>query len=306
MFTSDRGIVFDIQRASLHDGPGLRTTVFLKGCGLRCAWCHNPESQALRPELGFDAARCVSCGACVAACAQQVHAIDAAGVHRVDFGACIVAGDCIPACPTGALRLYGAESTVASIMAEVLKDRVYYAASGGGLTISGGEPTVQLDFCLSLLRAAREAGIHTCVETCGFTAREGYEAILPLVDLFLFDYKATSVERHVALTDGSNVRILSNLRWLHDHGACIRLRCPMLPGVNDDASHLEAIARLSVELPRLQAIELLPYHNSGDGKYDRLGRPRPNLGTQVPEPALREAWRAAIVQAGACVPVSVG
>jgi glycyl-radical enzyme activating protein len=293
------GIVFDLQRASMHDGPGIRTTVFLKGCPLRCAWCHNPESQSLQPELSFDAVKCTGCRACEGACAQGVHAFEtASGRHLVAFDRCVAAGDCVAACPSGALRIYGVRQTVSAIMAEVAKDRAFYETSGGGLTVSGGEPTAQLDFCVALLRAAKAAGIHTCVETCGFAPRESYEALRPHTDLFLFDCKDTDPVRHTATTGSSNRRILENLRWLHSQGAAIRLRCPLVPGVNDDDEHLRGIAALARELGQLRGVDLLPYHDSGIGKYERLGRPRPALGATVPDRAREEHWREVLAGAG--------
>jgi pyruvate formate lyase activating enzyme len=284
-------MIFDLQRASMDDGPGIRTTVFLKGCPLHCAWCHNPESHRPGPELAFDATVCTSCQACVAACASGVHTFDDAGRHAVAFDRCIAAGACITACPSGALRLYGSERSVESVMAEVVRDRAFYAASGGGLTISGGEPTVQLEFCLALLRAARAAGISTCVETCGVAPRDSYALLLPLTDFFLFDYKATDPVRHAALTGGSNELILGNLRWLHAQGAAIRLRCPLIPGVNDDAAHLRAVAALSTELLGLRGVEILPYHENGAGKYERLGRARLSLSAVAPLPTVQAGWR---------------
>jgi pyruvate formate lyase activating enzyme len=288
---SPTGIVFDLQRASLDDGPGIRTTVFLKGCPLHCTWCHNPESQKPGPELAFDAAVCTSCQACVTACASGVHTFDATGRHTVGFDRCIAAGACLTACPSGALRLYGGEQSVEAVMAEVVKDRAFYTASGGGLTISGGEPTLQIEFCLALLQAAKAAGISTCVETCGFAPRESYGALLPLTDLFLFDYKATNPELHAQLTGSSNALVLANLRWLHAQGAAVRLRCPLVPGVNDDADHLRAVAALSTELTGLHGVEILPYHESGTGKYERLGRARPPFAAMVPDSAVLARWR---------------
>jgi pyruvate formate lyase activating enzyme len=280
-----------LQRASLDDGPGIRTTVFLKGCPLHCAWCHNPESHKPGPELAFDATLCMSCQACVAACASGVHTFDAPGVHAVAFDQCIAAGACVAACPSGALRLYGHEQSVETVMAEVVKDRAFYAASGGGLTLSGGEPTAQLEFCLALLRAARAAGISTCVETCGLASRESFEALLPLTDLFLFDYKATDPTLHSTLTGASNALVLANLRWLHAQGAAIRLRCPLVPGVNDDDKHLRAIAALGAELAGLQGVEILPYHGSGAAKYERLGREQPRFTALEPDRAVQAGWR---------------
>jgi pyruvate formate lyase activating enzyme len=295
---SPTGIVFDLQRASLDDGPGIRTTVFLKGCPLHCAWCHNPESQKPGPELAFDATLCLSCQACVAACASGVHTFDVTGRHAVAFDRCIAAGACLSVCPSGALRLYGSEQSVETVMAEVVKDRAFYTASGGGLTLSGGESTAQFEFCVALLRAARAAGISTCVETCGLASRESFEALLPLTDLFLFDYKASDPELHASLTGASNAPILANLRWLHAQGAAIRLRCPLIPGVNDDAAHLEAIAALSTELIGLQGVEILPYHGSGAVKYERLGRQQPRFTGLDPNRAIQDEWREALAVHG--------
>jgi pyruvate formate lyase activating enzyme len=295
---SPTGIVFDLQRASLDDGPGIRTTVFLKGCPLHCAWCHNPESQEPGPELAFDATLCQSCQACVAACVSGVHTFGAAGHHAVAFNQCIAAGACVAACPSGALRLYGSEQSVETVMAEVVKDRAFYAASGGGLTLSGGEPTAQLEFCLALLQAAKAAGISTCVETCGVAPRESFEALLPFTDLFLFDYKASDPELRASLTGASNALSLANLRWLHAQGAAIRLRCPLIPGVNDDAMHLRSIASLSAELTGLQGVEILPYHGSGAVKYERLGRQQPRFSSIAPDSATQARWREALANHG--------
>lgn len=291
---SPTGIVFDLQRASLDDGPGIRTTVFLKGCPLHCAWCHNPESQRPEPEIAFDAAACTSCRACATACASGVHAFDSADEHVVAFDCCVATGACVTVCPSGALRLYGSEQSVETVMAEVLKDRAFYAASGGGLTVSGGEPTLQLEFCLALLQAAKAAGISTCVETCGLAPRTSYAALLPLTDLFLFDCKATDPARHEALTGAPNALVLANLRWLHAQGAAIRLRCPLIPGVNDDDAHLRAVAALSAELPGLLGVEILPYHEGGAGKHERLGRPRPCFAAAATDDALQADWRATL------------
>ena len=244
------GIVFDIQRGALHDGPGVRTAVFLKGCPLHCAWCHNPESQAFAPETGSSG------------------------------------------------RIYGRATTVSEVMAVVRRDCRYYSASGGGLTVSGGEPTAQYAFCAALLGAAKAEGIHTCLDTCGALDWPRLDALRASVDVFLFDFKATDPARHLALTGIAPDLPLANLSLLLAAGASVRLRCPLIPGVNDDFGHLAAIAALARGFPQL-AIDVMPYHDTGMGKYDDLGRPRPALGTHVPDPAETAAWLDSLRRNGA-------
>ena len=348
---SPLGIVFDIQRAALHDGPGVRTTVFLNGCPLRCPWCHNPESRTRSPQLGFDADKCSSCRTCADACLEGVHAFDSvlgafgqadsgmrsevgtggppvreprmtpmfartpgpgvptrfqsnapctfdsAALHLVSWDRCTLAGNCVSSCPSDALRIYGSERAVPEIMEIVRRDKAYYARSGGGLTLSGGEPTSQIDFAEALLRAAKAEGIHTCVETCGFAPRASFERLLDCCDLFLFDIKASDEEKHRELTGVPFGQIRDNLRWLAGRGAKLLLRCPMIPGVNDDQGHLRAIAALSRELP-LEGVELLPYHESGLAKRERIGSRDPFVRPPVPDPGQIAAWRAFLVAEG--------
>lgn len=263
------GVVFDIQRCSMHDGPGIRTTVFLKGCPLRCQWCHNPESQRRAPELYFMDMRCALCGECVAACPNGCHRVDAEG-HAIDREKCTACGRCVEACFTGALEIKGSEMTVERVLQDVLADRAYYERSGGGVTVSGGEPLAQFAFTRELLRRCREEGVHTCIETCGFAPEEHVREIQPLVDHFLFDYKATG-EAHRALTGVDNMGILANLDLLLSLGSAVTLRCPLVPGVNDADEHLMAIAELERKYPKLKGIELMAYHNMGVAKSARIG-----------------------------------
>ena len=267
----NKGIVFDIQKFSLHDGPGIRTTVFLKGCPLRCLWCHNPESQSFKIELSYKSDKCVLCGACEEVCEAGVHKVSE-NLHAIDYSKCTASCKCVEACAYDALKLYGKTMTVQEVISDVLKDIKYYKKSDGGITISGGEPLAQPTFTGEILKAAKEKRIHSCIETTGYASREIIEKLLPYVDLFLFDYKATDSKKHEELTGVSNELILENLQFIYDKGASIILRCPLIPGINDSEEHLQGIALMSDKYPLLKGIELLPYHHMGKGKYKELGR----------------------------------
>ena len=295
------GIVFNIQRFSVNDGPGIRTTVFLKGCPLRCRWCHNPESARHAPEMMYAEEKCAVCGRCVPRCPLGCHRIGVGGIHLFARADCRGCGECVPA-GCEALELCGREMSVQEVLAEVLRDRVYYDHSGGGMTVSGGEPTADLPFTESLLRAAKEAGIRTALETCGYADEEAFRRLLPLTDLFLFDYKETDPEKHRQFTGVDNARILANLRMLSGAGASIVLRCPLIPGYNDRPEHLAGIAAIADELPGILRVELEPYHALGSGKAARVGREYECSG--VPDPTKEEkgAWLAA-VQARTAKPV---
>ena len=265
------GLVFDIQRFSLHDGPGIRTTVFFKGCPLRCIWCHNPESMRMAPQLGYKKEKCTGCMACVHVCPNAAHR-EESGEHILDFSRCRFSGRCVEPCVSGALRQIGKEMTVEEIMAEVIKDRLYYDNSGGGITLSGGEPMLQFAFALELLKESRNMGIHTCIETSGYADTEKFCRILPLVDLFLFDYKATGDERHKALTGVGQELIIKNLDILGGNDSGIILRCPLIPGINDQIEHLQAISMLSRKYKSIRGVEILPYHDYAKGKWAEVGK----------------------------------
>ena len=252
----------------MHDGPGIRTIVFMKGCPLSCIWCHNPESRDFRPTLGYSAERCIGCGRCATAC--SAHSFDG-GVHRIDRTVCEGRGACVSVCPTGALALYGKEVTAAEVMEEVMRDRAFYKTSGGGLTVSGGEPLGQPDFLCELLTLAKQSGLNTCLETCGYTSREVIGRVAPLVDLFLYDFKESDPALHEKFTGVSNERIISNLRYINSLGKRIVLRCPIIPGLNDRREHLVAIADLAASLECVEEINLMAYHLLGTGKYAELG-----------------------------------
>jgi pyruvate formate lyase activating enzyme len=310
------GRIFEIQRFSIHDGPGIRTTVFMKGCPMRCIWCHNPEGISSKPDLSFLPEKCIGCGACFRLCRNEAHRIEErpspdpqkAGqtlqVHVLDRTRCVVCGACTTECYAKALELAGREVTVDEVIGEVVRDRPFYETSGGGLTLSGGEPLFQIDFAEALLRRAKEEGLHCCMETCGFGEWGRLERLLPLVDLFLYDLKETDPDHHAEFTGVSNDLILRNLRALHERGATIRLRCPIIPGCNDRDEHFAGIASLAGELPNLEGVELMPYHRLGESKvgrfgFDRTGRPTPESPANGAVSGWNESLRRRLREAGA-------
>ncbi|MBD3239608.1 MAG: glycyl-radical enzyme activating protein [Chitinivibrionales bacterium] len=290
---AETGMVFAIERCSLHDGPGIRTTVFVKGCPLRCLWCHNPESMSPKPELYFLDERCTRCGACVASCPHSSHTITE-NAHTIDRGACEACGRCVQACPVGALEIKGRAMTVDEVMAEVLKDRHFYTESGGGLTISGGEPMAQYAFTRELLHSARTANIHTVIETNGHAPTERYLEVAPYVSLFLMDWKETDAERHREFTGVDNVLIRKSILALDHAGASILLRCPIIPGYNDRPDHFAGIAALANELSHVEAIEVMPYHPMGRSKSGHLGKEYPLAELDFADDEAAEEWREAI------------
>ncbi len=265
------GIIFDIKRYAIHDGPGIRTTVFFKGCPLRCWWCHNPESQSPRPEIMLRANRCILCGACQADCPQGAIQLDRAGA-TTDRTLCDLCAICVDACYSGARELSGREMTVHQVLAEIERDIPFYDQSGGGVTFSGGEPLLQPAFLSALLHACRQRGIHTVLDTSGYTSWDTLERIRDNVDLFLYDLKLLDPVRHVKYTGVSNHLILSNLRALSGHGHRLLVRMPIIPGINDAEADLRAAGDFLACLPHLEGVELLGYHHTGLAKYETLGR----------------------------------
>ena len=283
------GRIFEIQRFSIHDGPGIRTTLFLKGCPLRCVWCHNPESVHPEPQLFFSARQCIGCGYCLTRCPRQAHRIEE-GVHLLDREACVACGECAEGCYSGALEMVGRDASVEELMAEVLKDRPFYETSGGGMTLSGGEPLAQFEFTQALLAAARDNGIHTCLETSGCAPFERLSALLPLVDLFYFDCKETDPGRTQEYTGAPRALIEENLLRLDALGAVTVLRCPIIPGLNARTDHFRAIAALANRLQNVRQVHILPYHPLGRSKLERLGNTNLNAQWEFPEKAEVEAW----------------
>jgi pyruvate formate lyase activating enzyme len=271
-----KGVLFDIQHYAVHDGPGIRTLVFLKGCRLSCAWCSNPESQRGEPELRQLLARCKACLRCAHACPTDAITTPA-GTPQLDREHCesCTSRACVEACPEHALAVSGREWSVDDVVARVAKDVDFYRNSGGGVTVSGGEPFVQAEFLLAALKRCRALGIHTAVETCGHADRHDITTAEPLVDLFLYDLKVADPARHHELTGADNALVLDNLRLLarRDPGKIV-IRVPIVPAFTDDRANIEAIARLARELG-IARVELCPYHPLGRGKYGELGRPEP-------------------------------
>jgi len=265
----DNGLIFNIQRYSVHDGPGIRTTVFLKGCPLACWWCHNPESQNAQPELLIMENRCLRCGECLKVCPTGPEP-QAFTTHPAGCTAC---GHCVAACPTQTRQIAGHTMNSRQVLQEILKDRIFFEQSGGGVTFSGGEPFRQAAFLQTLLAACRDRDIHTAVDTCGYTPWENLAAAAPLVKVFLYDIKLMDDERHQCFTGVSNVLILENLSRLSAIHGHIWIRLPLIPGVNDAPEDLEATAHFLGTLRGIRQVNLLPYHAGAQEKAARLGNP---------------------------------
>ncbi len=276
------GLIFDIRRYSIHDGPGIRTTVFFKGCPLSCKWCHNPEGISFHKELMFHPQRCILCDDCLPACPQQA-------IFRqnqqiiIDRAKCNVSEKCAIVCPTEALRIVGIQMTVNEVMMILEKDEAFYSQSNGGVTFSGGEPLAQPLFLLKLMKSCKERGFSTAVDTCGFSNQVVLKKIVPVTDLYLFDLKLMDEEKHIKWTGVTNKQILANIQYLSSQEANILVRVPIIPGVNDDDENLTATADFMSNLPVVPSIEFITYHNMAEGKFEALGKISEYIGKGFPD-----------------------
>lgn len=274
------GIVMNIQKYSIHDGPGIRTTVFLKGCPLNCWWCHNPESQKSNPEIMFFKEKCKSCGLCLKMCPQKaIEFVD--GYPVTNEGKCNLCGKCTDFCTSNAREIIGKEMTVKDLMKEIIKDEAFYDESNGGVTFSGGEPLMHADYLNDILRACKNRGIHTTIDTSGYADWSQFEKIIDNTDLFLFDIKHMDNEKHFKYIGIGNTVILENLKKLSERGSNIYIRMPIIAGVNDDDKNIDAAVDFISKLNIIH-VNLLPYHKMGMDKYVRLNKKYKLSGLEKP------------------------
>ena len=264
MFTAD---IFEIKRFAVHDGDGIRTTIFFKGCPLKCKWCHNPEGLITNSQLAFIKHKCVNCGECTKVCETSAHILKN-GEHFFERNSCITCGKCVDVCPQNALKIYGKKMTVDNVIKIVLEDKLFYETSGGGVTLSGGECLLQSDFCAELLRQLKGLNINTAVDTCGYISHNRLDKVVPFTDVFLYDIKAFDSDLHLKLTGVKNDLILDNLIYLDSIGKKIEIRIPFVPTCNDN--EIEDIAKFLSKLKNIVKIKILPYHNFASSKYSSL------------------------------------
>ncbi len=259
--------IIEIKRFAVHDGDGIRTTVFLKGCPLKCVWCHNPESIDFKPQMAFYKNKCIGCGECVSVCPAEAHKITQEG-HTFERDLCVACGKCEKVCLGEALKFYGKEMTVDELLPILLEDKDFYETSGGGVTLSGGECLMQADFCAELLRKLKKEGVNTAVDTCGYVSRMAIDMVMPYTDIFLYDLKSYDEDVHIKCTGQSNKVILDNLKYIDDCGKKTEIRIPYVPKYNDN--QIEKIGEFLSKLNNVVKVRVLPYHNYAGSKYEAL------------------------------------
>ena len=267
---STQGIVFDIQRFCIEDGPGIRTSVFLKGCQLRCPWCSNPESFSAKPQLAYFRSQCKLCGACERACEARAVTLGTQQVN-IDRAKCSACGRCVVECPNGAMKIIGKIVNCEDVMEEALRDRLFYEESGGGITLTGGEPTLQAAFSEAILMAAHRQGLHTAVETNGSSVTTSIERLARHTDLFLFDLKIIDKAKSRAYNCADSALVLQNLECIKSFGCRIVIRFPFVPGYTNDSDNIARILEISAKLGPGTQVQVLPFHQYGKHKYDAMG-----------------------------------
>ncbi len=285
------GIIFNIQKFSVHDGPGIRTTVFMKGCPLQCHWCANAESMSPKPELGIIRSRCNNCRKCLKVCPEEAISFDENDVIQFNRNRCTACGECVIVCATDALTIYGKQVTVDDVFKEVLKDKTFYDGSSGGLTVSGGEPLRQPEFVIELFQRCREAGISTCLDTCGYSPTDKLKEVLAITDYVLYDIKHMDAGCHQNFTGVDNDLILNNAKFTAGTGLPICYRIPLIKYVNNTTGNITETAQFVKALGNNVVIEFLPYHRLGIGKYETLDMPYPGEAFQTPSSKEMEALK---------------
>lgn len=274
-----KALISDIKHFAVHDGDGIRTTVFFKGCPLKCVWCHNPEGIDFKPQMAYYKNKCIGCGECISACPSGAHKITQEG-HIFERDLCVACGKCETLCLGEAMKHYGKEMTVDELLPQLLEDKEFYETSGGGVTLSGGECLIQADFCAALLKELKEAGINTAVDTCGYVPKESIDKVLPYTDTFLYDIKAIDEDVHINCTGKSNHLILENIKYIDSLHKSIEVRIPFVPNYNDN--QMNQIAAFLKNLKNVTKIRVLPYHNYAGSKYEALDMEN-TLPDQLPD-----------------------